>query len=350
MKAKSLLLLLAVVLSACSARPVPDPKVLSAEFDAIVEKKHQAGLFDGSVLVAQNGQVIFSKGYGFADREKKIPNTPQTKFRLASISKQFTAMAILLLQEQGKLSVDDSICKYITNCPEIFKPVKIHHLLSHSSGIPNATQYSLPGDQMIPKSATLYFEPGKQFEYSNVGYDLLRILVETVSAQSYASFLEQNIFEPLEMSNSGVDDMKQTDLAKGYSNAEGDVALEPVWGVDSVYSTVEDMYLWDQALYTEKLLPQSVIKEIFTPQVAVPDGMYYGAIDGSKGWGYGYGWFIAPKELGYVIHGGILPGYRTEIRRYMDDKAVIILLTNHEAVDLTNTSESIAGKLLGKIK
>jgi CubicO group peptidase (beta-lactamase class C family) len=350
MKAKSLLLLLAVVLSACSVRSTPDPKVLSAEFDALVEKNHQAGLFDGAVLVAQNGQVIFSKGYGFADRENKIPNTPQTKFLLASISKQFTAMAILLLQEQGKLKVEDSVCNYITNCPEIFKPVKIRHLLSHSSGIPNATQYSLPGDQMIPKSATLYFQPGEKFEYSNVGYDLLRVLIETVSVQSYASFLDQNIFEPLGMSNSGVDDMKQIDLAKGYSNAEGDIALEPTWGVYSVYSTVEDMYLWDQALYTDKLLPQSVIKEIFTPQVAVPDGMYYGAIDDSKGWSYGYGWFIAPKELGYVIHGGILPGYRAEIRRYMDDKAVIILLTNHEAVDLTNTSESMAGKLLGNRK
>jgi CubicO group peptidase (beta-lactamase class C family) len=109
MKAKLLFLLLAVILSACAIQPTPDPKVLSAEFDALVEKNHQAGLFDGAVLVAQNGQVIFSKGYGFADRENKIPNTPQTKFLLASISKQFTAMAVLLLQEQGKLNIEDGI-------------------------------------------------------------------------------------------------------------------------------------------------------------------------------------------------------------------------------------------------
>jgi CubicO group peptidase (beta-lactamase class C family) len=349
MKAKLLFLLLAVILSACAIQPTPDPKVLSAEFDALVEKNHQAGLFDGAVLVAQNGQVIFSKGYGFADRENKIPNTPQTKFLLASISKQFTAMAVLLLQEQGKLNIEDGICSYITDCPEIFKPVKIRHLLSHSSGIPNATQYSAPGDQMIPKSAVLYFKPGEQFEYSNVGYDLLRRIIETASGQPYASYLEQNIFEPLEMSNTGVDDMKQTDLAKGYLNAEGDVALEPTWGVYSVYSTVEDMYLWDQALYTDKLLPQSSLKAVFEPQVAVPDGMYYG-FDGSTGWSYGFGWFIAPKELGYLIHGGTLSGYRAEFRRYMDEKTAIILLCNHEAVDLTNTSESIAGKLLGNRK
>jgi len=182
-----------------------------------------------------------------------------------------------------------------------------------------------------------------------VGYDLLRGIIETVSGQSYASFLKQNIFEPLEMSNTGVDDMKQTDLAKGYSNAKGDIALQPVWGVYSIYSTVEDMCLWDQALYTDKLLPQSALKDIFTPQVAVPDGMYYG-FDGSTGWSYGFGWFIAPKELGYVIHGGMLPGYRTEIRRYIDDKTAIILLTNHEAVALHETAEAIAEKLFGKRK
>jgi CubicO group peptidase (beta-lactamase class C family) len=155
------------------------------------------------------------------------------------------------------------------------------------------------------------------------------------------------------MSNTGVDDMKQTDLAKGNSNAGGDIALQPFPGLfaeGSVYSTVEDMYLWDQALYGDKLLPQSSLKAMFTPQVAVKDGEYYGSIDGSKGWSYGYGWFIAPKELGYVIHGGMLPGYRTEIRRYMDDKGVIILLTNHETVDLYNTAEAIAGKLLGSRK
>jgi CubicO group peptidase (beta-lactamase class C family) len=355
MKAKLLFLLLAVILSACATQPTPDPKVLSAEFDALVEKNHQAGLFDGSVLVTQNGQVIFSKGYGFADREKKIPNTPQTKFRIASVTKQFTAMAILLLQQQGKLSLEDSICNYITDCPDIFKPVKIRHLLSQSAGIPNSTAYSMPGDQMLSKSATLFFQPGEQFKYQDVTFNIAGRIIETVSGQSYASFLKQNIFEPLGMSNSGVDDMKQTDLdlAKGYSNAEGDIALQPVYGLfaaGSVYSTVEDMYRWDQALYGDKLLPQSSLKAMFTPQVAVPDGEYYGSIDGSKGWSYGYGWFIAPEELGYVLHGGTLPGYRTEIRRYIDDKTVIILLTNHEAVALYPTAEAIAGKLLGSRK
>lgn len=350
-------LFLAVFLSSCaqvlpSSKPAPDPKVLGAEFDALVQEKNNAGLFDGAVLVARNGQVLLSKGYGFADREKKISNTPQTKFRLASITKQFTAMAILLLQEQNKLSVEDSICNYITNCPEIFKPVKIRHLLSQSAGLPNNTNYSFPGDQMIPKGATLFFQPGEKFMYQDVTFNMAGRIIETVSGQSYASFLKQNIFEPLGMSNSGVYDMKQTDLAKGYADAHSDIAKIPIYGLfaeGTVYSTVEDLYRWDQALYNDKLLPQSSLKAMFTPPVAVPDGQYYG-IDGSKGWSYGFGWFIVPKELGYVIHGGVLPGYKTEIRRYIDDKTVIILLTNQEAVALHLTTEAIAEKLFGNGK
>ncbi len=350
------LLLFAVLLSACAqaATPVPptavptqDLKSLGAELDALMQEKHNAGLYDGAVLVAKDGQVLLSQGYGYADREKKIPITPQTKFHVASITKMFTAIAILILQEQGKLSVEDNICKYIPNCPEIFKPIKIRHLLSHSSGIPNTTAYSMAGDQMVSKLATPYFQPGEQFMYSDVGYNLAGRIIEIVSGQSYASFIKQNIFEPLRMSNTDTDYLKQTDLAKGYADAQTTTALLPVHGLfadGSIYSTVEDMYRWDQALSTDKLLPQSSLEAMFAPQVSVPDKKYYG-FDGSTGWSYGFGWFIAPKELGYVIHGGTLPGYRAEFRRYMDDKTVILLLTNHEAVDLHNTAEAIAGKL-----
>ena len=348
MKKMIFILFIAVMASACISAPnsasIQDSEALAAEIDALVMENYLKGVYDGSVLVACNGKVILSRGYGFADREKKILNTPQTKFRIASITKQFTAAAILLLQQRGMLNIDDRICSYITDCPEFFKPVKIRHLLSHSAGIPGATQYSSPGDAMLPKSATLYFTPGEKFVYQDIGYNLAGRIIETVSGQSYASFLGQNIFEPLGMSNTGVDDMKQTDLAKGYASAEGDTPLQPVYGMfaeGSIYSTVEDMYRWDQALYTDKLLPQSLIKAMVSPQIAVPDGKYYG-IDGSTGWKYGFGWFIAPRKLGYVIHGGIYPGYRAEFRRYIKDKTVIILLTNQEAVALHETAEGIA--------
>ena len=352
MKPISALLLFAILLSACSLQPTPAPKTLGAEIDALVQEKNREGLYDGAVLVARDGQVILSQGYGFADREKKIPNTPQTKFRIASITKQFTAMAIVLLQEQGKLNVDDSICNYITDCQEIFEPVTIRHLLSQSAGLPNTTAYSVPGDQMVSEFATLFFPPGEQFMYQDVTYELAGRIIETVSGQSYGSFLQENIFEPLGMSNSGVDgNLKQTDLAKGYSDAVGGNRLQQIYtfAAGSVYSTVEDMYRWDQALYTDKLVPQSSLEAMFTPQAAVPDGEYYG-FDGSTGWSYGFGWFIAPEEYGYMLHGGTLPGFRAEFRRYMDTKTTIILLTNHEAVALHDTAEAIAEKFFGKRK
>ena len=150
--------------------------------------------------------------------------------------------------------------------------------------------------------------------------------------------------EPLQMANTGYDDLQQVDLAKGYATAQGDIALQPLNGLFAegrLYSTVEDLYRWDQALYTDKLLPQPALRAMFTAQVPVPDGKYYGG----QGWSYGYGWFIAPDKPHYVLHGGMYPGYRTEFRRYLDDDVTIILLCNQEAVALHLTAEAIAEKL-----
>ena len=358
MKTQLLILLLAVVLSACSSTATPnpptiiptrDPKALASELDGIVQKNNQDGVFDGAILVAQNGQVILSQGYGYADRFKQIPNTAQTKFRIASITKQFTAMAILILQEQGKLNVQDKLCTYISDCPEIFEPVTLHHLLTHSSGIPNTTSWSQPGDKMLSKSATLTFQPGELFSYSDVGFNLLGKVIENVSGQSYETFVQQNIFEPLQMSRTGYG-LQEADLAKGYSTGQGDIAqynTNDYYAAGALYSTVEDLYRWDQALYTDKLLPQSMLSAMFASQMPVPDGQYYG-IYGRQGWNYGYGWFVWPGEPRLILHGGTLPGFRTEIRRYPDDKTTIILLCNQEAVMLEPTADAIAAKLLGE--
>jgi len=345
------ILLFAVMVNACVPAVAPiDPEALAAEIDALVQKNHQDGLFDGALLVAQDGQVILKQGYGMTDRTQNIPITPQTRFPLASIQKQFTAMAILLLQEQGKLSVQDSLCDFVPDCPKDFEPVTLHHLLTHSSGVPAKTLWYKPGNEMLPENSSLYFQPGEKFMYSNVGFNLLDRVIETASGQSYESFLQENIFDPLQMTNTGVA-FQDDGLAKGYKDAQSDFAVTFPYGIIAdvlIYSTVEDMYRWDQALYGEdELLPQSALSAMFESQVTVPDGEYYG-FDGSTGWSYGYGWFIAPKELGYVIHGGQLQGFRTEIRRYTDDKATIIQLCNQEAVALYPTAEEIAGLLLGK--
>jgi CubicO group peptidase (beta-lactamase class C family) len=172
-------------------------------------------------------------------------------------------------------------------------------------------------------------------------------VIETASGQPYESFLQENIFDPLQMTNTGVA-FQDDDLAKGYKDAQSDFAMTFPYGIVAdvlIYSTAEDMYRWDQALYGEdELLPQSALSAMFESQVAVPDGKYYGGED----WSYGYGWFIAPGEPHYVLHGGMLEGFRTEIRRYTDDKATIIQLCNHEAVLLYPIAEEIAGMLFGK--
>lgn len=331
--------------------PTPDIQTLSAELDAMFQKITKAGVFSGSVLVAQNGQVILSKGYGFAEREKKIPNTALTKFRIASITKQFTAMAIMMLQEQGKLNVQDKICAYLTDCPEAWKPITIDQLLTHTSGIPDTpgafysqeNTSTLPLEQSIADAKTkpLDFQPGEKFSYDNLGYVLLGKIIEAVSGQSYEAFLQKNIFEPLQMSTTGYDHNRD-DLAVGYE--DNVYVADPInmwvpFSAGALYSTVEDLYRWDQALYTDKLVPQQTLDTIFTPHVLMPD---------SGGWGYGYGWMIPPDKPRLIMHYGGINGFMSIIKRYLDDKTTIIILTNQENVAPDSTGDLITKKLFEK--
>ena len=352
MKATTFVLLFAVILGACApavtpaATPAQDPKALATELDALVQQDYEAGVFEGSVLVARHGEVILSKGYGFADRDQKTPNTPQSKYRIGSLTKQFTALAILMLQARGRLNVQDKLCTYIPNCPEIFQPITLHHLLTHTSGAPNGTQYNQPGDKMLSKYASLVFPPGEKWVYTDVGYNLAGKVIEAVSGQSYEAFMQQNVFEPLQMSSTGYDH-QQPDIAKGYATAQGEIAqVNGDWyAAGALYSTVEDLYRYDQALYTDRLLPRSALSAMFTAQMPVPDGL---GIPHPKGWGYGYGWFIGPDNEPRVwYHGGMASGYRTALWRYPDSQTTIIQLGNHEAVILVPTEEAIADKLLG---
>jgi CubicO group peptidase (beta-lactamase class C family) len=318
----------------------------------MLQKVTKAGLFSGSILVAQNGQVILSKGYDFADREKKIPNTAQTKFRIASITKQFTAMAIMILQEQGKLNVQDKICAYLTDCPEAWKPITIHQLLTHTSGIPDTPSAfysqeitsSLPLEQSIADAKTkpLDFQPGEKFSYNNRGYVLLGKIIEAVSGQSYEAFLQKHIFEPLQMTSTGFDHV-QVDLAVGYTNQSyvaDQINMWVAFSAGALYSTVEDLYRWDQALYTDKLVPQQALDTMFTAHVLMPD---------SDGWGYGYGWMIGPDNQRRIIaHPGGIQGFASIIKRYPDAKATIIVLANQENVPVDVIDESIAKKLFGE--
>ena len=321
---------------------------LAAELDTALQRVVEAGFLSGSVLVARDGQIILSQGYGLADRDKKIPNTAQTRYRIGSVTKQFTAMAILMLQEQGKLNVQDPICDYLTDCPIAWKGITLHHLLTHTSGIPGFTELTgyettkatpSPPDQTILRfrDRPLDFPPGEEWSYSNSNYVLLGKIIERASGQSYEDFLRTNIFEPLGMLNTGYDH-NQSDLAVGYANQTTATAdyldMTIPYAAGGLYSTIEDLYRWDQALYTEQLVAQKALDAMFTAYATIPN---------TDGMGYGYGWMIGQRlNRRIIFHGGGIDGYTSVIVRYPDDKFTLIVLTNQQNLDPTATSEVLA--------
>ena len=304
------------------------------------EAAHQQ--FSGSVLLAHNDKVILHKGYSMADWSKQVPNTPQTRFYLGSTTKQFTAMAILILQAQSKLQVHDHICSYIAPCPQPWQQVTIHELLTHTSGIPefdhsevtNASPESWMNDfDDVP----LGYAPGSEFSYCNVCYQILGYLVEKVSGEPYCTFLQRAIFDPLQMKRTGCDQpyLSLPDHAVGYASwrvQDVSIGLDAAaqWsflcGAGLVYSTVEDLYRWDQALASHTLISQRALDEAFTPYVA---SQYAGS-------SYGYGWFIAKAPIAghrLIWHDGRVDGFRTYNGLYLDDGVTIIFLSNLSTLD-----------------
>jgi CubicO group peptidase (beta-lactamase class C family) len=321
--------------------------------DALVK----ANKFNGSLLIARDGKVLISKGYGMANFELDVPNTPQTKFRIGSMTKPFTAMAIMLLQERGKVSVQDSICKYLADCPAAWQPITIHHLLSHTSGL---AKHDKAGDYlktaMMPMTVTQLidsfrnkpadFKPGEKFDYNNNGYILLGHVIEKVSGQSYEAFLKENIFAPLKMVDSGYDHhvsiMKNR--AAGYFR-EGATILNAIYidqsqpfSAGALYSTTEDLFRFDQALYEGKFLSQKTLDAMFTPASGVVGPAPT----------YGYGWFIN-KQLDHraISHPGGLPGFTSILTRFPDDKVLIVLLGNIENSQVIRASNDLAAIMFG---
>jgi CubicO group peptidase (beta-lactamase class C family) len=343
---------------------IPQPETATSSFpsdqniifkaDTYLSKLTKARLFSGSVLIARNGKVVLSKGYGEADRKKNLVNTAQTKFRIGSLTKQFTAMAILILQAQGKLNVRDRICMHLSNCPTSWQTITIHQLLTHTSGIPDFVSFpDFQTTQGSPSSPTqtiarfkdkpLDFQPGAKFSYSSSGYILLGAIIERASGATYEAFLRDNIFAPLQMVNSGYDH-NNGDLAVGYRDQTSvpadfiDISIP--YAAGGLYSTVEDLYRWDQALYTDKLIPKNLRDMMFTPFVPMPD---------NGGPGYGYGWGIG-KEGNHllVFHEGMTNGFHSVIARYLNDKTVIIILGNRQDMDLFEMRTQIAKIVFGE--
>ncbi len=338
----SLLLVFLLLLTACgslNAGPLPTPTPsFATQADAYLTQLVAEQAFSGVVQVAEGGKVLFSKSYGMADWQNHVPTTLNTKFRIGSVTKQFTAMAILILQEQGKLHVQDHLCTYLAQCPSAWQPVTLHELLTHTAGIPVLKNLpsALPAtpEEVIAlyNHVPLDFPPGTQFEYSNEGYQVLGYVIQRVSDQSYASFIQQQILAPLHMNDSGFYLPAGQSIAQGYQAWQ--TAAAPLnsgiplpanysflYANGYLYSTVGDLQRWDQSLTAPTLVSQQSLKAMFTPYVAVTTYM------GNSH--YGYGWVIDQELSPPVIwHDGRVTGYRAYNGWYPDRKATIIILDN----------------------
>ncbi len=311
---------------------------VAATIDTYMNDLVQAGYFSGAILVARNGTILISKGYGMADWQQNIPITSQSRIRLASLTKSFTAVSILMLQARNQLNLNDPICQYVPDCPATWSGINIRHLLTNTSGIVNYTDFAdFDTTEMLPttreelinrfRNEPLLYDPGLAYSYSNSNYVLLGMIIERVTGRSYADFVQANIFTPLAMQNSGYDQNVGAirNQAIGYTfGSETAPFIDPstLFAAGALYSTVEDMYRWDQALYTEQLLPQALLDEMFTPVLAE----------------YGYGWYIQ-GHLGHrlINHSGLINGFSNYIARYPDDRLTVIVLSNMQ----TSASVSI---------
>lgn len=320
--------------------------------------------FSGSILVAHKGEIIHNQGYGMASLEFDVANTPKTKHRICSISKQFTAMAIMILHEKGLLKLDDSTKLYFEDYPELDERITIHHLLTHTSGLMyrfgdcfekelSANRSRFDRHEAMFKayrSAPLLCEPGEAFHYSNYGYYLLACIVERASGQTYEAFLKLHIFEPLKMMNTGVERDKKIikNLATGYYLTGDEIIrfkpmnVDHAFGAGDLYSTVEDLFLWDRALNTHALVSQETLDMIFTPYA-------FSGETGSAVNDYGYGWFIEEKfEQLRISHGGGGLGFITEIHRYPKEDLCIIILSNYGFTAVYKLTEILAAIVFNK--
>lgn len=329
----------------------------AAKIDQLLQKAYENQQFNGSALVAEKGKIIFKKGYGYANFDWKIPNTPETKHRIGSITKQFVGMLIMQLVEAGKVDLQGKITTYL---PEYRKDtgdkITIHHLLTHTSGIPSYTglrgfwsdstrnPYSI--DYMIKHfhSGDLEFEPGSRYNYNNSGYYLLAVIVERVTGKSFEENLQEKILKPLQMTHSGADREERIleNRAYGYMRQLGGDIHEPhfhmpnVLGAGDMYATVGDLYLWDQALYSDKLLSKKHKKTMFTPFL--------------NGYAYGWGVYSIPRgesgdSLAVVGHSGGINGFNTRITRLIDDRHLIVLFNNTGGTNLSGLSRAITAIL-----
>ena len=338
MKALLRVFVLVCVATRCAAQDV-------AQLEQIIQPYVQSKTFMGSVLVARGATVVLNKGYGSANLEWNVPNTPTTKFRLGSITKQFTATSILLLEERGKLKLEDPIKMYVTDAPPAWDRITLFNLLTHTSGIPNFTslaEYKTLQLSDTPPAKTiatvrdrpLDFFPGEKMSYSNSGYILLGYVIEKITGASYEQFVRDNIFTPLGMKDSGYDSNSAIieRRAAGYSPSPsgpinaGYVHMSIPHAAGALYSTTEDLLRWEQGLFGGKVVSAASLKKMTTPFKN----------------NYALGVVVQTADGRTVVnHGGGIEGFNTFLAYYPDDKLTVVVLSNINGT----TPNAIATKL-----
>jgi D-alanyl-D-alanine carboxypeptidase len=359
----SLLLLTFAILAgmhtAATAQSAPlSDEALAAAVNEMLEKTYKPDEPGAAVIVVRDGKVVLRKGYGRANMELGVPIEPDMVFRTGSITKQFTAVAVLMLADQGKLALEDDITKFFPDYPTKGQKITVEHLLTHTSGIKSYTSLAewiplwrkdMPTSEMIAlfKDKPMDFAPGERYAYNNSAYFLLGAIIEKVSGQTYADFIEKNIFAPLGMKHSYYDDTARIIPRRvgGYSKGKDGfvnaayLSTSQPYAAGSLLSSVDDLALWDAALYTEKLLKQASFKRAWTSF----------KLNNGKATNYGYGWSIGSYEGHQLIeHSGGIPGFASYAIRMPNERVYVAALTNRDFESPGRSVLKIAALAIGK--
>lgn len=324
---------------------------LAGKADAYLRAKAGAGAFSGTVLLARGDKVLFVKGYGFANAEWRIPNDADTRFPIASITKTFTAALVLKLRQQGRLSLEDPLCKFLAPCPESWRAIRLNQLLLQTSGIPDYAKdrdflkkvrqrQSLDELLAMLRDRPLEFTPGAKHAYSNSNYILLGAVLEKAGGKSYETLLRELLFQPLGMKHTGLDDntLVLANRASGYTPAGKGLANAPfvdsswLYAAGGIYSTVGDLQIWARAMQSGRVLPREEVARMWAPAHG----------------NYGYGWQLLAASPQWhnrrlVFHAGGITGFASDLLIYPDEQVTVIVLANLMPIPLADIARELSG-------
>jgi CubicO group peptidase (beta-lactamase class C family) len=345
-----------MLLPACSRQKL-DP-ALASYIDSLMNSLYKSDQPGAVILVAKDGEPVFRKAYGLANLELNVPNTPENVFAIASMTKQFTAVCVLQLLQQEKLSLQDDIRKYLPGYNTHGRLITVEHLLTHTNGIPNVTVHpdfyrkeilEPSREELLNCSAndSLLFEPGTDWSYNDVGFIMAAFIVERASGMPFHEYMRKNIFDPAGMKNTtfGTRERVIPRMVTGYTPGEGE-SYRPeeyyswTWGLGmgEIVTTVDDMLRWDEALYTEKLVKRDLLERAWT-SYALPDGQKAN---------YGYGWWVSqPGGIQIIVHPGAIGGFRSFSFRIPSQHLFVVFLSNNARVGYTGPLESLSSTLAG---